>query len=495
MIQERQYQTEVRKQLYRLFNKGVKKVLIVAPTGSGKTVVSTQIIKDAVLKNRKVLFLIHRDILAEQTAKTLEIEGLNASFIMGNKSYDPSALIQIASVQTLAVREIDFEPDLIFYDEAHLTAWARQGKELLKKDCWHVGLTATPWRLKRTEGMGDLFDELINTPLPYQLIEMGYLVPPRYFTLPTANLSNVKIVAGDYSNKELSVVCNDSRVIDSLVDNWIKIANGKRTIVFTVDVKHSEAVANAFQSRGINAQYVSGKTPLNERAKIYQDLKDNVIQVVISCEALSEGFNVPSIECVCLARPTKSKAKYFQQVGRGLRIAEGKTECLVLDQAGLVQDFGFIEDLRTVRLEHGKAKGKGETMPCIKCEKVRVSVQFKVCVKCAERQEKLKDLPIGDMIELVIQKGKKREFDFYRLRIKKAFENGYSPGWALYQFKEHYGYFPSSQWAKHSIWDNPTKQNKKDYLNYLLKQVEKKKLEGAEKNKFIQKYFNQQFGS
>jgi superfamily II DNA or RNA helicase len=488
-LKPRDYQIEVKKALYRLFNKKIKKVLIVAPTGAGKTVLATDIIQDAVSKKRKVLFLVHRDVLAEQTAETLRRNGVNCGFLMGTKKANPDALVQIASVQTMARRKVDFVPDVIFYDEAHLTAWASASSQLLKEDVFHIGLTATPWRLKKSEGMGDLFDELVHAPLPRQLMEMNYLVYPRYFILKKPDLKGVKI-KGDYVTADLDRVCNVQSVIDNLVDNWLRIVKDKRTIVFAVNVAHAKNIAQSFNGKGINAEAVYGDMPIKQREVIYQQLKDGEIKVTVSCEALAEGFDVPSIECVVLARPTKSKAKYFQQVGRGLRISPNKKECLILDQAGLVQAFDPVEDLVSVALEKGKDVKKGNK----KCEVCGCGIPpfLTICARCSEPKNKEKNLPIGEMVELVIAKGKKREFDWYRNRINIAFQKGYSPGWALYKFKEHYGSFPDQRWALNSIFgDKPTEENEKNYLRYLTRIAQEK----GKSVKWIQQQFKNQFGN
>jgi len=487
-IEPRDYQLQIKKQLYRLFNQDIKKVLIVAPTGAGKTVISSDIINDAVSRNRKVLFLIHRDVLAQQTAQTLQSFGLDCGFIMGSKKSNPNAIIQIASVQTLGRRQLTFTPDVIFYDEAHLTAWASSAKKLLELDCFHIGLTATPWRLKKTEGMGDIFQELIHTPLPYQLMDMGFLVSPRYFTLEKPDLKGIKIVAGDYSNSDLNRVCNVQPVIDNMIDNWLEICPNKRTIVFSVNVAHAKNIAESFRQKGISAEAVYGDMPLKERSVIYQKLENNEISVVTSCEALAEGFDVPSIECVILARPTKSKAKYFQQVGRGLRISPNKDTCFVLDQAGLIDDFGVIEDLTEVSLEHGKKKEKGTAGKCEVCGR-GIPFTMKLCAKCSPEKEKT--LVLGKMIELVIAKGQKRNFDFYRRKLKEAWDKGYSPGWAMYEYKKKYDEFPDIKWNLNSVFgDEPTDIHKQTYLNYLISIAQK----NDKSVNWVQKYFKYQFG-
>jgi len=468
-IQSREYQTQFKSDIYNLFNRNIKKVLAVAATGSGKTLMSAMICHDAIARNRKVLFLVHRDVLAEQTAKTMQNYGIDTGFIMGSKKSNPDAPLQIASVQTLAVRkELNHEFDLFIYDECHITAYSKIGLEFLKNkpDQWHIGLTATPWRLKRTEGLGDLFDGLVTAPMPYELMEMGYLVKPRYFTLPEVDLTGLKTTNGDWNTSDLGVVCNKQEVIDSLIDNWLNIANGKRTIVFAVNVDHAKAIANSFVGNGVKAKAVYGEMAIKDREIIYQELRDNKTQVVVSCEALAEGFDVPSIECVCLARPTKSKAKYFQQSGRGLRISEGKETCLILDQAGCINQFGVIEDLRHIELEYGKKKGQCSNF----CEVCGCGIlpNMKVCPRCAEKKLKIKNLPVGEMRELIIATGKKRQYEYYQLRLKRAYQKGYNPGHAYYEYQKHYNEKPDEKWAYGAVFgDNPTQSDKVNYFNYL----------------------------
>lgn len=488
----REYQIQIKKDLYKKINQGAKKVVIVAPTGSGKTWISTNIINDAVSRNRKVLFLIHRDVLAEQTAKTLEKSGLNCGFIMGSKKANPSAQIQVASVQTLARRKLDFEPDLIFYDECHLTAYTTIGKKFLTelKDVWHVGLTATPWRLKKTEGLGDLFDDLVVTPMPYELMDMGYLVRPRYFVLEKPDTKGVRTTAGDFNLADLSIVCNQENVINNLVENWLNVARNRKTIVFAVNVDHAKAIATAFNSQGIRAEAVYGDMSIKEREVIYEHLKTGQIEVITSCEALAEGFDVPSIDCVVLARPTKSKAKYFQQVGRGLRISPNKSDCLVLDQAGLVENFDPIEDLRSYTLENGKEKKTCSNF-CEKCGRGTLP-NLTLCPRCMESAEKEKILPIGIMKELIISKGKKREFEWYRKRLQMAYFQGYSPGWAMMKFNDHYGYFPDGRWGIGAVFgETPSQSDKDKYIEHLIFIAVK----NQKSRKWIEKQYFLEFGS
>lgn len=348
-MKERDYQKEMRKSLYGLYRNEQKKVLMVAPTGAGKTVIAANIIKDATSRNRRVLFLIHRNTLASQTSETLAEYGIDSGFIISDMTPNPDALVQIASVQTLASRGVDTLEhfDLVVYDEAHIVAWSQVGREILERDCWHCGLTATPWRLSKKQHMTDLFPDTVYAPMPGELMDMGFLVKPRYFVLPSPDLSGVSVsTTGDYNEKELDWACNTPDTINHFVQNYLEKAKGLKTIIFCVTVSHANNVADALNAVGVRTAVVSGKTSQKQRDIIYNQLANGLIDAISSCDALSEGFNYRGIECVCLLRPTKSQAKYYQQLGRGLRIAPGKEWCIVLDQTNNTKSFGRAENLK-----------------------------------------------------------------------------------------------------------------------------------------------------
>ena len=363
-MKTREYQKKMKKDLYVKYKSGQKRVLLVAPTGAGKTVISADIINDAVSRGRRILFLIHRNVLAKQTAKTLEKWGIYSGFIISDMPESPMAPVQIASVQTLDSRGLECVEgfDLIVYDEAHIVAWSSVGKKLLERDCWHCGLTATPWRRSKKQHMDQLFPSTIYAPMPGELIKMGFLVQPRYFSLDCPDLSGVEIQDGDYKINQLDHACNTPETISHAVESYLQLARGLKTIVFTVTVKHAENVAAALSAAGVKCAVVTGSTSQKKREIIYQQLANGEIDVISSCDALSEGFDYPGVQCIMLLRPTKSQAKYYQQLGRGLRIAEGKIEVIILDQSGNVRAFGRAENLKVD--DCPGYMGDGEWLPC-----------------------------------------------------------------------------------------------------------------------------------
>jgi superfamily II DNA or RNA helicase len=305
----RPYQIKFVKDVYACISAGDRRILCVAPTGSGKTVISAQVASHAFQRARKVLFLIHRDALLEQTSAKFKHFKIQCGLIKSGHRENREAKVQIASVQTLACRDwwLDFEPDLIIVDECHIVAWSEIVQKMMAQvfpDAIYLGLTATPWRLSKTQGMGDVFEALVCAPMPYELIEQGYLVKPCYFGLAQADLDRVGTISGDYDESELAIVCDQPELVRNIVQEWKRIAYGRRTIVFAVNVAHSKHLCESFQSAGIPSAHVDGSTPLKERDRIYAQLAAGEILVLCSCQALTEGFDCPSVSAILLCRPT-----------------------------------------------------------------------------------------------------------------------------------------------------------------------------------------------
>lgn len=370
--QLRPYQQEVVSQVHRAIADGFKRPVIVAGTGSGKTVMAAQLIDDFVSQSKTILFVVHLDVLVGQTAEKLESFGVDHGFIKAGYPERAYASVQIASVQTLPRRNWwkRHHFDVVIFDEVHATGFSSIGKQLLTKyypESIHIGLTATPYRLSKKEGLADYFNKLIQAPPPRELMEMGFLVWPKYFTLPEADLSGVGTVAGDYDESSLAVACNKPELIDRIFQEWVRLAPGKRTIAFGVNVNHAQAIANRFSSSGIPSAVVTGETSRNERKDIYKRFASGEILLISSVGVLTTGFDSPAAEVEIIARPTKSKALHYQMVGRVLRISPetGKTHGIVLDQAGNVRKFPFVEELKRFRLTNGEdSQGEAPKKVC-----------------------------------------------------------------------------------------------------------------------------------
>ena len=342
------YQEQVIKQVNGAIANGHRAITVAAATGSGKTVIASSLIKEFLNLGQRVLFIVHRDVLISQTLKTLERFGISAGVIAGGYNVNESARIQIASYQTLARRNIDWFPwNIAIFDEAHITSWTSWGKKTLQDlgNRYAVLLTATPFRLSKRESFSQISDLLVKAPSLKELIEMERLSKPRYLVAGTVDTSKVRTQAGEFSSEDLSVLCDNEEVISNFCRALQTHAKGRLTLAFAVGVEHARRIAAIANHHGIKAAHVDGEMSREHRRELYDALATRKLDLLASCEALAEGFDVPNVDCVGLLRPTKSKAKYIQQIGRGLRAFPGKEDCLILCQSGNVHRFGFVEDI------------------------------------------------------------------------------------------------------------------------------------------------------
>jgi superfamily II DNA or RNA helicase len=488
MLKLRDYQSQVKTEIYQKIKDGNRKILLVAGTGSGKTELATAITQDALSKGRRVSFVVHRDNLVRQTMARFEKYGLHPAAIKSGFKPDYSNPCQVVSLQTIARRKnaLPVLDDITIYDECHLTAWSTLGKSLITNNVHAItiGLTATPWRLSKREAMGDLFSELVLAPVPAELMERGYLVPPRYFGLDGIDTSEVRTTAGDFNLGDLGVVTNDPEVVKVAVDEWLRLAESRKTIVFCVNVAHSQAMAREFNRRGIPAAHVDGTMDnVKECQPIYEQMARGEIKVISSCEKLSEGFDVPDIGCAMLCRPTKSRAKYVQQLGRALRIFPGKTDAIILDQAGNVARHGFVEDLSKsdfdLFLSTDSPKGEPPVKECEHC-KALVRISAKICPECGNPFPiKEKEKAIGKLIELRPKMPDEAtlppRLQQFRQWRREAYKKGIAPGYAMAKYREIYDDWPPSNTSLGAIFNG--KDNDKvqgNFLTYLNRIAEKK---------------------
>lgn len=501
----RDYQAKAVSDTYRLIKRSKKRILLFAPTGGGKTIISTKIVHDAVSRNKRVLFVVHRDILVGQTFNKFASVGLECGFLKAGWKENLDAPVQIASVQTLPNREewkqCNF--DLIIFDECHLVAFSKVCRYMMQKifpNVIYIGLTATPWRLSKRESLGDIYQDLVCTPMPKELINAAFLVKPSYYGLNfDVSLENLDLVNGDYNQQQLSTVCDRPELIAQLCASWFDFAWKRRSIAFAVGVQHAENIAQAFCDRGISAATVTGKTPIAQRNELYKQLATGELLILTSCAALSEGFDVPEVSCVMLARPTKSKALYFQQLGRGLRLAEDKHDCLVLDQSQNVIEHGFIEDLEEVELiKSSEEKTTGKGSPPLKACPIQdqgcgayIYAIYSRCPHCGHNFDLKKLLTVLGSSRLAIASDEEK-LVLYRELLKKAYNNGYAPTWAAIKFKDRYSFFPPFDWGRGAIFDHQRSssliENYQEYLKSIAKRLNKE-------SEWVDKYLYLEFGS
>lgn len=328
-------------------------VLMVSPTGSGKTLVFAYVVTSATAKRKRVLVLAHRQEIVDQISMALTDMGVTHGVIAaGHPSTD--APVQIASVATLSRRlSQGIESfDLIVIDEAHHAvagSWQRIISAM--PDSYMLGVTATPQRLDG-RGLGAMFDKMVIGPGTAELIAAGYLSQFTVYAPDRApDLSGIRTRAGDYAAEQLAKVMSQGGLVGDAVEHYGKLCAGKSAIAFCVDIAHSRAVAERFTAAGFRAAHVDGETPSDRRRALIAALGAGELDVLTNCGLISEGVDVPAIGAAIMMRPTQSLALYLQMVGRVLRPAPGKAEAIILDHAGNALRHGLPDAPRTWSLD------------------------------------------------------------------------------------------------------------------------------------------------
>ncbi|MDD4892764.1 MAG: DEAD/DEAH box helicase [Candidatus Rickettsiella isopodorum] len=353
-----------------------RRQLIMAPTGAGKTFLALRIINEALKKNKRALFVCDRITLIDQTSQVAYNYGMQEhGIIQGNHwMTNPDLPFQIASAQTLASRGWRDDYDVIVIDEAHTMhkTWVDYVKTC---DAFVIALSATPF----SKGLGNIFTNLVNAATMHELVESKILVPMRVFSCTKIDMSGIK-TNGDWT--DLQAEQRGMEIIGNVVLDWKKFGNDKKTIVFGATINHCQEMANQFNNSGVNAAIFCSDTKDDERKALLKEYRkpDSKIKVLISVEALSKGFDVPDVGCVCDVRPLrKSLSTAMQMWGRGMRSSDGKTELRLLDFSGNI--IRFQEDFTDIYFNGLDALDVGEKLD----KKVRKDTEEKSqsqCPKC-----------------------------------------------------------------------------------------------------------------
>ena len=335
----RDYQIDICSRVSEAFEHQ-RSVMVQMPTGTGKTVVLAELVKRLKMKNEglKILIVAHRRELVGQikaTIKRMKMDSRN---------------ITVESIQTISRRidALDFIPSLVVIDEAH-HALAKTYKMMW--DAWpdarFLGLTATPCRLNG-KGFTDLFDVLVQSWDIPTFIKEKWLSIYDFVSIKSDGVTQRLIDSlqkrgtdGDYQNKEMDMLLNKRPSIERLYQSFEEYGKDRKGIVYAINISHAKKIMELYQEHGIKAVAIDSKTPAAERQADIEAFKNGDIQVLVNVDIFSEGFDCPDVEFVQLARPTLSLAKYLQMVGRGLRVAKGKKNCVIIDNVGLYRVFGL----------------------------------------------------------------------------------------------------------------------------------------------------------
>ena len=427
-----------------------RSILAVAPTGFGKTVVFSYLAANVMSKGKRVIIVVHREELVEQVSRTLTAFNVPHGFIAAGRRSDPMP-VMVASVFTLANRlETYTPPDLLIIDEAHHAASGSTWGRVMKHwpAAYILGVTATPIRLDGRDLSGS-FEAMIEGPTVADLIADGSLCKYRMWTPPVV-LGQLKRRGGDYAKPELAAAMDKPSITGDAVAHYARIAPGKRAVVFCVSLEHAAHVRDQFRSVGFKAECIDGKMERDARRKVVKDFTAGRVQVLVSCELISEGFDLPAIEVAIMLRPTESLGLYLQQVGRALRNHEGKTHALILDHAGNAGRHGLPDDAREWHLgddNSGARKKKKKPLltgvrTCGKCFAAAKSGTM-VCAECGWQwpieSREVKEIK-GDLAEV--------DAEVHRAKVEARREVGMSKTLeALTQLEKQRGYKPG--WARH----------------------------------------------
>ena len=324
-----------------------RSVMAQMPTGTGKTYLLTAVIDSFVRANpkAKVWIVAHRRELVSQIDET----------VRKFHSYSSATSSLLSSVKAMSIQwlmrhydEIKEEPGLIVIDEAH-HALAKTYKEMWERfpKAKFLGLTATPCRLNG-KGFTDLFDVLVQSWGVPEFISKGRLATYDFVSIKSDGVTQRLIDSlqkrgadGDYQNKEMDMLLNKKPSIERLYRSLEEFGKDRKGIVYAINISHAQKITKLYQEHGVKAIAIDSKTPATERQQDIEAFKKGDIQVLVNVDIFSEGFDCPDVEFVQLARPTLSLAKYLQMVGRGLRVAKGKKNCVIIDNVGLYRVFGL----------------------------------------------------------------------------------------------------------------------------------------------------------
>lgn len=448
----RDYQELALTQISKRFKDGAKKVLLRLPTGGGKTVIFSEVLKRTESRGNRCGMVVRGKQLVEQASQRLFREHVRHGVIQANHwNRDYGAKIHLCSIDTLVRRQMKPEWKLMVIDEAHLATGGGYKKfiEQYGDDIFILAVTATPYG---KESLTHLADTVVS-PISFQeLIDQGYLVPPRYFSPSAPDLRGVRTVNNDYDNEELEKRMNV--LTGNIVEHYKEIALNTSALLFAVNIEHSKRLAKQFNENGIAAEHIEGDDSLVSRQEAIKRLESGQTKVICSVNTMCTGVDIPFLQTVIMARPTKSYNLYVQQIGRGTRPYLNKNNFILLDHAGNVLRHGFVTDEPEVCLS-GQTKEKKEfnLKTCSECyaiyQGMRCPFGCEIPVQ-PERESTTIEIE-GKLIE-ISQMPKAVEIAQFIERSKVIQKkNGYKKAWLYYRVKEKYGeeiaaqFFPGRQ--------------------------------------------------
>lgn len=353
----RSHQIEAKAKIFDAWSK-YDSVMLQMPTGTGKTYLFTSLINDIINtyklahKDIKILIVAHRTELLDQISATLNKFGISHGFIQGAREQYLWKRVQVGSIMSLLTDKNYYNVcrqkfDYIIVDEAHHSLADTYIRLFgLFPNAKKLGVTATPWRLNH-ESFLSLYQYLIVSPQISWFINNNLLSDFDYVSIKQDSevqklVDRSEVVStGDFSNADLDNTFNNQRIRSKLYESYLQFANGRKGIIYAINKCHAAKIAELYSSHGVKAMAIDCDTPRDVRQEMITAFKNGEISVLVNVDIFTEGFDCPDVNFIQLARPTKSLSLYLQQVGRGLRIVEGKEKTIILDNVGLYNYFGL----------------------------------------------------------------------------------------------------------------------------------------------------------
>lgn len=434
---------------------GARRVLVQAPVGYGKTVVTSEIVRAAVAKGKRVLFLAHRRRLIDQKSRKLDQFGVRHGVLMAGVPPRPWLPVQVCSRDTLLSRAVRNDwlarppADLVIVDEAH-RVMSDEYRALLSAypDAHHLGVTATPAR-EDGRGLGGFYQALECAPPISWLVARGRLCPVKCFA--PQNPGGAK---------------SRRRLAGDPVATWLRLGAGRPTVLFAGKVEHSRAACAAFLAAGVTAEHIDADTPDDERDAVIARVESGATQVLCNCSVLTEGVDVPCLSCIVLLRLASSYVLFIQAVGRVMRAHPGKADAVLIDHADAVLEHGFpdedaewsLDEGDTVERRNRDAKKEGQRSQPVVCPKCGLCYPAApACPACGGRlPRKMQPAAVRNQLLTEVERGltpeRQREWRvrFWHGCLACMAHKGGTLGAASQMYRRRYGEWPPADFPNPS---------------------------------------------
>lgn len=454
-VELRGYQIDVTNRARQRFAAGLKRGIIQAPTGAGKTVCSSYIVRLAAQKNSRVLFLAHRRRLVHQKSDMLKQFGVAHGVIMSDvRNEVPWAPVQVASKDTLVSRAVENqwigfpEADLVIVDECRHSL-SEEFQKLLKRyeDAFILGLDATP-TTSDGRGLGPYYQFIESTVPTSQLVREGFLCPIRAYSPERAGAARRR------GQKTKGLVGDP-------VSNWRRWGEDRPTVLFASKIAASQAACKAFNDAGIPAEHIDSHSSDEERDAVIERVRSGKTKVVTQCSLWTEGVDIPELSCCILLRMAKSCVLFYQAVGRIMRPHPSKSDGVLIDHAGAIQEHGFpdedaewtLDPEESVDSRVRAAKLAGKRKRVIVCPRCSYTYSGSVkCPACGHVLPKyLRPVETRDELLTEVQRGQavvrddeeKKRYWYVAMNIARKQNKALNQ--ARFLWKKKFGYWPPDE--------------------------------------------------